>query len=194
MTYCTLVAEDDLSAEVLRCIVQFSNPRLIVHNTRVMGGFGQIKKNIHAFNNAAREMPYIVLTDLDNNPTPIELIDDWMGRRQRNVSFVFRIAVREVEAWLLADQSGFSSFLGISKKLLPAKPEALIDAKSTLFNLTRRSRKSELRRAILPVGTASQGPDYNATLIDFVADKWDIQEAIMSSDSLRRASLRISQI
>jgi len=47
------------------------------------------------------------------------------GSRSRgHPNFLFRVAVREVEAWLLAHREGIARFLGISEHLVPLMPTA----------------------------------------------------------------------
>lgn len=53
----------------------------------------------------------------------------------------FRIAVREVEAWLLADAEQAAGFLAVPLARIPAEPETLPDPKATLIALAGRSRK-----------------------------------------------------
>jgi len=37
----------------------------------------------------------------------------------KHPNLLFRVAVKEVEAWLLAHRAAFATFLGISDKLIP---------------------------------------------------------------------------
>jgi hypothetical protein len=101
---------------------------------------------------------------------------------------IFRIAVREVEAWILADVEGYSTFTGVSRVSFPNNPESELDPKRTLINLTRRSRKRSIREDIVPINSNAQiGPNYNGRLMEFVFFHWEISRAIPRSESLRRA-------
>jgi chorismate mutase len=115
------------------------------------------------------------------------MIRDWLPVA-RNHNLIFRIAVREVESWLLADRIGFAKFLGIARDKLPKNPDDLIDPKAHLINLTRISRKRDLREDILPRirSTAKQGPAYNERLVSFVRDAWNPSKASEYSPSLGR--------
>jgi hypothetical protein len=103
-------------------------------------------------------------------------------------NLIFRIAVREIESWLLADRTGFASFLNIKKQLIPLNPDGIRDPKRLLINLAKRSHRRLIRNAIVPTpgNTARIGPDYNGQLSYFVTNIWNIEEALKNSDSLRR--------
>jgi hypothetical protein len=112
---------------------------------------------------------------------------------RKHPNLVFHIAVREIEAWLLADARNLPRFLGCPPKGVPDNPESLADPKAFLIDLARRSRFREIRDRVAPRpgSTAQQGPDYNACLGEFVATSWDVTEAQKRSRSLRQAVRRI---
>jgi hypothetical protein len=101
---------------------------------------------------------------------------------------LFRVAVREVESWLLADAVGFAGVLGISVRNVPGNPDEIVDPKRKLIDLARTSRRREPRDSIVPRrgSTAKVGPDYNGCLTAFVAKSWNLTEAAKRSGSLRR--------
>lgn len=146
-----------------------------------------MKRNIYGFNKASKGMPYMILTDLDTKECAPSMIREWLPAG-RNHNLIFRIAVREVESWLLADRSGFAKFLGISRDKMPKNPDGLIDPKAQLINLTRTSRKRDLREDIVPRvrSTAKQGPAYNERLVSFVREAWNPSKACQQSPSLER--------
>jgi hypothetical protein len=115
------------------------------------------------------------------------MLAEWLSE-PASKNLIFRVAVREVEAWLLAHRSGFASFLGISRELVPTDVESLPDPKRTLISLARRSKRSELRKSIVPPhgSNRGQGPDYNGKLIDFVESLWAPSQAVGNSNSLMR--------
>jgi hypothetical protein len=103
----------------------------------------------------------------------------------------FRLVVRSVEAWLLADRDRIAEFLGIRRAQVPRDPDALDDPKRALINLARRSRRRALRTEIVPrEGSGrSVGPLYTTRLIEFIQDEavgWRVDHALGVSDSLRR--------
>lgn len=188
-----LVYEDDLSREVLLRLIDSpavrSSDRCFSVGTKRPGrGYGYLKKNIIGFNQASKGMPYLILTDLDDRECAPLLINEWLPQT-RNPNLIFRIAVREVESWLLADDAGFARFLGIAKHKLPRNPDDLPDPKATLINLARTSRKRDIKADIVPRpgSTAKQGPAYNDCLISFVKDTWNPEKARRHSQSLEKA-------
>lgn len=183
-----LVVEDVLSEAVLREILRQSQRSFSIGHCFYKNGSGYIKKNILGFNKAAQGMPFLVLTDLDNEECPLALINSWLSQ-PKHPNLIFRVAVREVEAWLLAHREAFADFLGISIDLIPDDVDRIPDPKQELINLTRRSRKKSLRDAIVPApkSTARIGRDYNAPLIKFVHENWRVDSARNHSSSLAKA-------
>jgi hypothetical protein len=187
-----LVFEDDLSNEVLLRLIEVSGRRYMVGQSIPARGFGYIKKHIRGLNAAAKGMPILILTDLDEAECAPAKINDWLGpRTKKHPNLLFRIAVKEVEAWLLADREGFAHSLGISEGSIPRDPEALEDPKRALIDLARRSRKRSLRNgiAIKEGSAARQGPTYNYCLSKFVREEWDPERARRNSLSLQRTIL-----
>src|SRR5580658_423979 len=145
------------------------------------------KKNKGGFKKVPIGTPFFILTDLDIGTCPIELINDWL-KSPRKPNLIFRVAVREVESWILADVDGFSQFLGISAAHFPANPEAVNDPKALLIQLARRSRRRNIREDIVPRNAnATIGPNYNGRLMEFVFGSWDIARAKARCNSLSRA-------
>ncbi|MEK7399483.1 MAG: hypothetical protein AAB116_21285 [Candidatus Poribacteria bacterium] len=171
------------------------------------GGKSEIKDRIRAYNNYARFMPLIVLIDLDKpkkskpsenikdsqNCAPI-LKSDWLPNPAQYMCF--RIAVREIEAWLLADTNNISRFLYISVSLIPPKPEMLDDPKQVMVNLARKSRKRDIRDDMIPrEGSGHEvGQLYNSRLVEFILNYWSPDEAVKKSDSLYRCISRLKEL
>ena len=183
-----LAVEDKLSEVVLRALLDQSGRGYEVASCFSRCGYGYLKRTIKGFNNAAKGTPFVVLTDLDDAECAPALVTEWL-RAPKHHNLIFRIAVREVEAWILAHRSAFADFLGIKRESVPKRPDKLKDPKSTLINLAAKSRRTHLREAIVPRrgSTAKIGPYYNATLSVFVEGAWDVKKAEEHSPSLRRA-------
>ena len=103
----------------------------------------------------------------------------------------FRVAVREVEAWLLGDHEKLATFLGVAVSRIPRDPEAEMDPKTTMVELARRSRRREIREDMVPRPESGRdvGPAYASRLIEFVVGgevSWRLDVASRSSESLRR--------
>ena len=187
-----LATEDELSEVTLSRILNEVDGYAVGTKYR-RGGFGYLRKTIAGWNQAARGIPFIVLTDLDTYECPSALLNDWL-KVPKHQNLLFRIAVREVESWLLADPENLSSFLGVRPSLIPANADSLPDPKATLVQLARSSRSSRIRESLVPArrSTAKQGPDYNGCLCGFVRDRWNMTLAKENSPSLARAVDRFS--
>ena len=141
-----IATEDELSEVVLRRILR-DLPLLMVSRSLRRGGFGYLRRNIQAWNQAAKGVPFIVLTDLDQTPCASDLIVDWLRPHSRHPNLLLRVAVREVESWLLADRDHLTTFLKVTGSPIPDNPDALGDPKATLVQLARRSRNRSIRDA-----------------------------------------------
>jgi hypothetical protein len=135
----------------------------------------------------------LLLTDLDTYPCAGELIADWLRGVELQPGFLFRVAVREVEAWLLADREGIAGFLAIPVRSVPDWPEALPDPKASLIHLASTSRRREVReRLVAPRGSSAQiGREYNDCLSEFVFRDWNYARATERAPSLARAGERL---
>ncbi len=188
--FLNIIIEDVVSEAVMN--------RLLSHvgfsgNTtfRITRGNGMIKKSISKYKGASRVVPHIVLTDLDRYPCPPALLDDW-NVGELPPSMIMRIAVREVEAWLLADRMGVAAFLHTAMEKVPFSPETEDDPKQTLLNVVRKTRKRRLKEEMVPQIGAHIGPLYNERMCDFVLNYWDIEAAVENAPSLAKSILRIS--
>lgn len=184
-----LVVEDSLSESICRQILgHFSLEAGYVYGKE---GVGFIKTRLRGFNHAAKGVRYFVLADLDQSNCPPDLWKHWVGDVSRHPNLLFRVAVREVESWLLADVENLERFLFIKHQRSIPNPDQLADPKRELLRLALKSPKKILRDGVVFTsehGELVQGPDYNGTLQRFVFGKWDIQNAIRRSESLRRAT------
>ena len=158
-------------------------------------GKPHLRQRISAYNQAARRNPWVVLVDLDRDPdcAPV-LRTAWIPIPARLMCF--RVAVREVEAWLLADSEGLARFLGIPQARIPTDPESLVSPKETMIGLARLSRRNEIRDDIVPCPRSGRqiGPAYTSRMTEFVNRLWRPEVAQRSSESLRRCRLRIQEM
>lgn len=183
-----LIFEDDLQLAVLERLLKFSGRNFKIGRSFKGFGNGYIKKTIKSFNHAARAMPYLAITDLDDSRCAPEKIRNWLNV-EKHQNLIFRVAVHDVEAWILADRENLSKFLGVSYSRIHTNTESLQRGKHHLRELIKRSRKTNLKREMLPSpgSTAKIGPNYNFYLTQFVMTEWDPAQARIHSDSLRRA-------
>lgn len=184
----TLAVEDLLSEAVLKEMLKQSQRPFLIGNCLMKDGYGYLKKITPGLNHAAKGMTYLILTDLDRGGCPLAIISDWL-KQPKHPNLLFRVAVKEVEAWLLAHREAFAEFLGISVSLIPSNVDEIPDPKQLLINLARQSKKRSLRDAIVPErnSTAKIGKDYNGQLIQFVQNNWQVEAAQVNSPSLQRA-------
>jgi hypothetical protein len=150
-------------------------------------GFGKIKRHIDGYNKAARYNPFFVLTDLDTYDCAPALIREWLPCEQ-NSQLLFRVAVHEIESWLLADKDAFANYFSVNRAIIPLSPDELSDPKKTLLDLVKKSKKRHLRDAIVPIDEyASIGPGYNVEMELYIQDHWNIDNARQLSPSLNKA-------
>jgi hypothetical protein len=130
----------------------------------------------------------MVLVDLDNDhdcAPPLRL--SWLP--QPAPYLCFRIAVRAVEAWLLADAEQIADFLRVARGKVPANPEMLDSPKSAMVALARASRRRDVREDMVPRDGSGRvvGPAYASRLIEFASSLWRPEIAAQRAESLRRA-------
>jgi len=158
-------------------------------------GKDHLLKGINGYNKAAEYAPWVVLVDLDSdvNCAPC-LRKDWLP--QPAPRMCFRVAVRQVEAWLMADAETLARYLGVPEKAIPRDPETLPNAKTEMVNLARRSTRKDIRSDMVPQEGSglAVGPAYTSRLIEYVKIAWRPWEAAQRSDSLRRALVCIEKL
>ncbi len=198
--------EDVPSREVLLKLVEKHN----LAGGRVFSFYSGFPSIMHGAGNIRTKCPYflrqadsgqyaLILTDLDANECPATLIRDWFFPG-RNDAFalpkqvLFRIAVRAVEAWLLADKEGFSRFLGVPKSDFADDPEGLPNPKKHLLDVIERKARKTWVREMLPTGRAHIGAKYNESLCSFIRRGWNIDNACLRSPSLRRAVNALARV
>lgn len=146
-----------------------------------------LREKIGGYNNAARRSPWIVLVDLNGEEQCAPpLIKAWLPDPAPHLCF--RVAVRKVEAWLIADGERLAEFLSVSRNKVPGNPEELDDPKATMVNLARCSRRAAIRDDMSPRERSGRqvGPAYSSRLIEFASSSWRPGFAAARSPSLRR--------
>lgn len=189
-TYINLVVEDEVQRNILLKIIDAQRFPFEVSAVYGLKGNAYIKRRLSSFNDASKFTPYLVLTDSDAYDCPKTILDEWINF-DVNPNFIFRIAVREAEAWLMADRENFAQFLGVSRALIPPDPERISKPKETLLNLVLRSKRKRIREEMLHLGKAVRGAGYNNVLSEFILNSWDEKKASESSESLARLLRRL---
>ncbi|MAE71739.1 MAG: hypothetical protein CME06_14880 [Gemmatimonadetes bacterium] len=147
-----------------------------------------LRQKIDGYNNAALRAPWIVVVDLDHEcDCAPRLREAWLPRPAPHLCF--RVAVRAIEAWLMADAETLAPFLGVGRSHVPRDPEAAADPKRELIDLARRSRRRAIREDMVPREGSGRrvGPAYSSTLIEYVGTRWRPKTAARHAKSLRRA-------
>ena len=187
-----------MSQAVAQRLISEYAPALELTQVFGLSGFGELKRKMPTFDKIAQyREPILVITDLDNlQLCLLQFRSEWCRGLQMLPDFVFRIAVAEIESWLLADRRRIAQWLGISESLVPRHPEAVPQPKECLVGLARRSRKWRLREAMVPKpsSTGTTGPGYNDCVSGFATLDWQPEVARTIAPSLNRAIIRIDEL
>lgn len=191
--YVSVAVEGELDEGVARRLLSAIDAKLI-------GPFGKRGKHnlltrLGGFNQAARRDPWLVIVDLDrDSPCAGEFIANVLPNPSDNM--MLRVAVREVESWLLADGEYLCKFLKVSTSRAVDQPDSLSDPKQTLINIARSSQSRSVRDGIVPTpaGGRTEGPAYNLIIGDFIRDIWSPERARKGSQSLDRCLMRLAQL
>lgn len=150
-------------------------------------GKAKLDQRIPGYNQASRGSHWLVLRDLNSDA------DCAPELRRRLLPdpapfMAFRIAVRSVGAWFMADAEALARFLRIPKVQIPADPERVPDPKAEMVRLASNSRSRVVKQDMVPRSGsgARQGPGYAALLADFAEQHWRPGVAATVSDSLDR--------
>ena len=185
--------EGDVDEAVARCLIAHAGgvPSVVYGRT----GKRYLRTRIAGYNQAARHQPWLVIVDLNHEAVCApSLRAAWVPTP--SLYMCFRVAVREVESWLLADAERISAFLKISPSRVPRDVDRLDDPKQALLQLVRRSGSRAIREDMTPRPESGRviGPAYNSRLIEFVTNTrvgWRPSMAARNSDSLNRCLLSI---
>ncbi len=197
-----IVGEDEVTRAVLKRL--FRDLRLDIEIDKILPARGgQIKVLAPKYN--ALDLPIILLTDLDTYDCPPSLIQDWFKGVQINKNYLFRIAYGEAESWLMADRTGFSRWIGSKITSIPDSQiidrrknikELVFPYKPSLFlmrDIATKATNIKIKNGLIPKEGSKKGPLYNATLLPFIENYWNIESASMNSTSLQKAIQRIKE-
>jgi hypothetical protein len=189
-----IATEDSISEAVVRRLVSEFRPEVQIQAS--LGGKGKsyLERKASDLNRTATNIPVLLLVDLDApRPCPSELISAWLPNGAAK-NMLLRVAVMEIESWVLADRQNFASFLGINPVKIPTDTDSLTNPKEFVVNLARKSRIRGVRDDLVPVPGAvtSVGPGYNSRLLSYIRDKWEPSAARIASPSLGRLIDRLS--
>jgi hypothetical protein len=155
-------------------------------------GKSQLDAALPELNRSARSIRCLIVRDLDNDATcPAELRDKLLPKPATNM--LFRIAVKEIESWLIADHERFASFMGVPINRIPRNADELADPKAIVTGLAVRSRISRIRDGVppRPGSGVSVGPGYAGIIGEYASSIWRPEVAANSSSSLQRCINRL---
>ncbi len=160
----------------------------------VKGGRTRVLAKINGYNHAAQYAPWMVLVDLDNDPCVCTFVRTHLPKPAKLMCF--RVAVKETEAWLLADRQRIAQFLGVSAGRIPLNPDSVPNPKRSMVELAKLSRKYDIRKDMVPRPESGRevGPAYTSRLIEFAHRHWRPEVALHSSDSLNRCVLALRRL
>jgi hypothetical protein len=193
MIWIVLATEDELSEQVGLCLA--AEAGLEVGQCLRRGGNGYLRSRVTNFCQIAEQQPVFLITDLDQSNCASALMKNWFGQIQRPAKFIFRVAVREIESWLLADHEAMFTLLGSRTPKLPSNPDNLPDPKQVLLHFAERAPRG-IREELVTrqKNLVSQGLGYNALLCSLVRDNWLPERAATRSPSLQRARVRLREL
>lgn len=161
-------------------------------------GKSYVVARIAGYNHSARFRHWVILLDLDqDSPCAPDAVMRWLPVPSRLMCL--RVAVRELEAWLLADPERVAAFFSVPAKEIPANPDIVPDPKDFIVELARKSKRKAIREDMVPAqGSGLQvGPAYTSRIVEFIQNGdsgWRPDVAAANSDSLRRCIRAITQL
>ena len=190
-----LVVEDRLSDAVSTKILQHFDIEIV--RRVIYEGNSYLQRKAQGYNKAAHQVCGIfMLTDLDSpKACPPTLIRSWVKGRL-NRWFFLRIAVVEIESWIMADRQAVAEFLAIPVNRIPRNTDEIDSPKEFFVSLARRSKNTRLREALVAAQSdksAKTGNEYNPRLIQFVREHWNLGRATAVSPSLKRTLDRLNE-
>ncbi len=181
-----------LDEVVVRRLISFAGA--IAGPIHVKNGKSQLLEKLAGYNQAASIAPWIVVVDLDQDEECAPLFRHrWLPTKSDLM--LFRIAVREVESWLIADRERLAKFLSVPVSDVPVACESLGNPKQIMIDLASRSRRRDIRTDMVPRSGSGrhEGPAYTSRLIEFVirGDLWRPHIAATNCRSLDSCLARL---
>jgi hypothetical protein len=156
-------------------------------------GQGLVLEAVALFNAEAHRKRWVALIDLDNKfPCAGLARRHWLPSLAPYMCF--RIAVQEVEGWLLADRERLATFLAVPLGSIPNNPETMTGPlpKEILLTLAQRGSRAGIVKG--SGTTLQEGALYNSGLAEFVRKYWRPIIAAQNSPSLKRCIERLQQL
>lgn len=172
--------------------------RLLAHVGLVLGrvrgkaGKDDLIAKLRKYNQSAQlGNKWLVVLDLDRETCAVAYRQHLLPEPAQ--SMMLRIAVRMIEAWLLADREHIARYLGVGLKNIPVDPDTLENPKQALIDIVRRkvNKRTQLYDDVVPRTSRRQqvGKGYYDRIREFVEHErhpWRPEVAAEHSESLRR--------
>lgn len=191
-----VVVEGQIDRVAVESILATRSLAIDPHRVIVTGGKQRFDARLATYNLAARHGPWLALRDADHDASgcPVALRRSLLTVSQ-SPALCLRLAVRTLEAWLLADAEAFSAYFSVPRSTIPRDSEVLDRPKETLVNACRSSKRREVRTAMVPPpGAKGAGPEYTAFISRFCREAWRPDVAADAAPSLRRTLLEIDRL
>ncbi len=187
-----IACEDQLAKALCIKLIKYVIPEVTYNEPIVTGGCGELRKKIEPFLKIALQngLATLILTDLDQISDAQVLKKTWLNKFKVPERFFLHVSVCEAESWVLADREGFSHWALIPQNKIPRIPDVERNIKEKLITLFKKHSNSNFTADILPSSNSKNtkvGIGYNARLIDFVENYWNIENAILNSTSLKNS-------
>lgn len=196
MPYISVAVEGISDEAVVRRLIDARGAD--VHRVQVQDGKSNLRRALPGYNGAAQGDPWLVLVDLDQDfaCAPLMVVN-WLPQAAQFMRF--RVVVRQIEAWLLADADRFSDFFGVASAAIPVQPDNVPDAKAALLTLVGGSTRGAIREDMVPRAGSGRrvGPAYTSRLIEFATSPtvgWRPDIAAQRSPSLSRCIDRLDEL
>jgi hypothetical protein len=114
VTYVAILVEGRVDEAVARRIVHEAGGQ--VTTTYGLRGVGYVQSKIAAFNASSKGTPTLALVDLMDTAHDCPVIARDAILPYQEPTMLFRLVIREIESWILADRPNVARFLGVPKK------------------------------------------------------------------------------
>src|SRR5260370_17359111 len=136
-------------------------------------GKSYLLQRLPNYNKAAHFAPWFVRVDRDTDgKCPPQATGKWIPNPAKGMRL--RVAVRAIEAWLMADRESMARFLAVAPSRIRHNIDLDPNPKETLINIARTSRNRSIREDLVPrqASGAKVGPLYVPRLIEFAEKLW----------------------
>lgn len=192
-----LATEDELSEAIGKCLISkiigISSENIDPYRD---SGSGYLSSKMDTWCQMANRKIMVVLTDLDNGLCANALRQKWLNKRKEPPNLLLRVAVREIESWVIADHEALKAWFEIKSHVDP-EPDKLPNPKQYLLKLAKDKAPKAIREDLVQIREKTQlrqGIGYNAKLTEWVRTKWSPERAASRSPSLSRTNQRLREV